>query len=247
MSNPVIGYKVVKGVLYPDGSFGFSPYPDVHKARVGRQLPFGSMFVCTDKQRCVDYYAGLNTCQEGEHEFVLTLDCTGLVLNEEGVKRGSITEIEVGMPHLVEIERIDAIDTSKIRACPDCPFARSCKAGELGGSPVEKYLGQIIGPFFLPCHGSADYQGNDTRLATCSRQCAGAAVMRANIGIASIMPQPLLRLPRNHDTNVFNNLDEFVAHHRPELSAAERSEMLSKCEAFLLYEMRDAKVRLETT
>jgi len=95
------------------------------------------------------------------------------------------------------------------RPCPGCPFARACAPGGLGGSPVEVYIGQLLGGFWLPCHSNPDY--NQQTDATVS-QCAGAAIFRANLGIDAILPPMLHRLPEDQAA-VFGTVEQFVAHH----------------------------------
>lgn len=94
--------------------------------------------------------------------------------------------------------------------CHDCPFAKHTPAGALGGGSLETYLGQIVGPFFLPCHNSPGYNQFDVNLN--NRQCAGAAVFRSNLGVDRLMPGSLLHLPAG-DLVVFPGLLEFVVHH----------------------------------
>lgn len=98
--------------------------------------------------------------------------------------------------------------------CPACPYSRTCEPGALGGSPVEKYIGQALGPFLLPCHQHCDFTDPDWKLKVESTpQCAGAAVFRANLGVNALMPKGLHELPANRGT-VFSTAAEFVAHHR---------------------------------
>jgi hypothetical protein len=66
---------------------------------------------------------------------------------------------------------------------------------------------------------AANYKGNDTPLSPEHMQCAGAAIFRRNIGVASRMPDPLLKLDTD-DSNVFANLEEFIKHHEPDLDQA---------------------------
>jgi len=106
------------------------------------------------------------------------------------------------------------------KACGGCPFSKQCAPGELGGSPITTYIGQIIGPFYLPCHAAKNYKGNETKLSPEHAQCAGAAIMRRNIGVAHMMPDPLLKL-EEEDPNVFNTIEEFIHHHLPELGTDE--------------------------
>lgn len=99
--------------------------------------------------------------------------------------------------------------------CPECPFNRRVKPGTLGGSPVSTYVGQIVGPFVIACHMHIDFQDAAWRDATTyagTPQCAGAAALRANIGVDALMPAALPRAKPNHE-RVFSDLAEFVAHH----------------------------------
>jgi len=98
--------------------------------------------------------------------------------------------------------------------CKSCPFSRSVEPGALGGSPVEMYIGQSVGPFLLPCHKTCDLDDPDWKKSFehNSLQCAGAAIYRANIGVANLLPSGILRLPQDKDT-VFASHAEFVAHH----------------------------------
>jgi len=93
--------------------------------------------------------------------------------------------------------------------CGGCPFSRAIAPGELGGGRPETYVGQAVGPFWLPCHCSANYRGKETVASEVS-QCAGAAIFRANIGVQ--MPPALLSLPRDTE-KVFSTLADFWSHH----------------------------------
>lgn len=98
--------------------------------------------------------------------------------------------------------------------CATCPFARTTAPGTLGGSPVETYIGQVHGPFVLPCHCAVNYDDPQWReKAIDTPQCAGAAIFRANVGAAAKMPAAIHKLPGGHP-NVFSNEAEFVAHHK---------------------------------
>ena len=126
------------------------------------------------------------------------------------------------------------------KSCKSCPFSRRCEPGELGGSPVETYLGQITGPFFLPCHAVDGYKGNDTKLEDEVGQCAGAAIFRSNIGVSGMMPDQLLKLEAGSDPDVFNTLEEFVQHHCPEMSKDEAWMMAGNWPKFLTQQMHIA-------
>lgn len=98
------------------------------------------------------------------------------------------------------------------KPCGECPFSRTTKPGTLGGSSPMTYVGQAYGPFWLPCHSTHDYTCPEARLDPNNSQCAGAAIHRANIGRADLMPQPLLHLPPDCK-RVFATQAEFLAHH----------------------------------
>lgn len=130
------------------------------------------------------------------------------------------------------------------KACPECPFSRKSTRGALGGSPIGTYLGQIIGPFFMPCHMARDYKGNDTPLSDKHAQCAGAAIMRANLKIGHLMPDPLLKLEHSSDPNVFDTLEEFILHHYPEATPESAKEMAKLAPAFYELELVRAAKKL---
>jgi hypothetical protein len=127
--------------------------------------------------------------------------------------------------------------------CGDCPFRRTCPPGKLGGSPPETYIGQIFGPFWLPCHCSHDSTKLEERLDHNNTQCAGAAIHRSNIGVADRMPELLLHLPENKEI-VFATQAEFLAHH-VELPLVEAEFLLKQVppSLFFMVEDRIAKAR----
>lgn len=83
------------------------------------------------------------------------------------------------------------------------------------------YIGQAAGPFVLPCHKHCDFSDPNWKAKVINTpQCAGAAIFRANIGIADSLPEAIHRLPQNHKA-VFSTSAEFLAHHaRMSLSQA---------------------------
>lgn len=104
------------------------------------------------------------------------------------------------------------------KPCPECPFNRRVSPGTLGGSPVTTYIGQIFGPFVIACHMHLDFQDPAWRDLTAysqTPQCAGAAVLRANIGVDVLMPPALPRAQADR-TTVFADIAEFTAHHLPD-------------------------------
>lgn len=97
------------------------------------------------------------------------------------------------------------------KPCSTCPFRRDCEPGQLGGSPVETFIGQAFGAFWIPCHECIDYGDPNWRLQYEANQCAGTAIYRSNCHPAERPPE-LLVLPENKDL-VFASPAEFMAHH----------------------------------
>lgn len=100
------------------------------------------------------------------------------------------------------------------RPCGQCPFARRTRAGDIGNSDPTVYLGQVVGPYFLPCHKSPGYEIDRGRMD--HLQCAGAAVFRTHLEEGGFMfaqlPHQLARLPANH-AEIFSTPVEFLSHH----------------------------------
>lgn len=108
-----------------------------------------------------------------------------------------------------------------MKPCPNCPWRRAVEPGALGGSEPEVYIGQAVGPYRIPCHAhyidKPDVTREEMALAP---ECVGAAMFRANVGIASMLPGALLRMPPDK-VEVFASYAEFLAHHkRIDVSAA---------------------------
>lgn len=104
--------------------------------------------------------------------------------------------------------------TREHQPCGECPFRRDVRAGicaEKSSHPGD-FIGQIFGPFFLPCHRSAGFDRNP--IDPSLRQCPGAAVFRSNVGAWDkvALPAALLRLPADRE-RYFGTVEEFVAHH----------------------------------
>jgi hypothetical protein len=107
-----------------------------------------------------------------------------------------------------------------VSPCAACAFLKTCtpaheKPEVLGGSSVLTYIGQMHGPFWIPCHKTYDQSIDDheeMKLNPCNRECAGAAIMRANTGDDQRLPKGLLHLPPDKDS-VFATYEEFWAHH----------------------------------
>lgn len=96
------------------------------------------------------------------------------------------------------------------KPCAECPFSKATAPGMTGGSDPGVYIGQGMGPFFLPCHMDPKYYEDRNSLEL--TQCAGAAIYRANIGVSDIMPDTLLSLPPDKDL-VFADPAELLSHH----------------------------------
>lgn len=99
------------------------------------------------------------------------------------------------------------------KPCSQCPWIRTVEPNALGGSDALVYIGQVHGPFFLPCHHDCDFSDPNWKEKVDTQQCAGAAIFRANVGIESMMPDFLHKLPADEEA-VFSNAAQFIAHHR---------------------------------
>lgn len=128
-----------------------------------------------------------------------------------------------------------------MKPCETCPWRRDAAPGALGGSHPFKYIGQVHGPFWLPCHNSPGYS-NDCRNPQ-HRQCAGAAIFRANIGVSESLPEQLDRLPADREA-VLSTPVEFLAHHSGiSVDAADALLKVATPKALLLLELADVKAR----
>ena len=112
-----------------------------------------------------------------------------------------------------------SITTSCKTPCNECAFRRDSKGGikTLGGSPPEVYVGQIHGPFRIPCHkhypktqDEAEWRASDKVFEI--PQCAGAAVFRANVGRSAEVPE-YMHMPADREA-VFSSYAEFYSHHK---------------------------------
>jgi hypothetical protein len=104
-------------------------------------------------------------------------------------------------------------ESSSKKPCLGCPFRRhnTNEKPNPGGSHPMVYLGQIHGPFWLPCHQDKNYDGKGSDIETVS-QCRGAAVFRSNCETINTLPKQLLSLPEDRSL-VFSNESEFVQHY----------------------------------
>jgi hypothetical protein len=104
------------------------------------------------------------------------------------------------------------LKNKRTKPCKECPFAKknNLAGPNPGGASVATYIGQSMGPFWLPCHMEKEYDGKNTDPSKVN-QCAGAAIYRSNVN-ASEMPEQLLRLPKDKET-VFGSHVEFAVHY----------------------------------
>jgi hypothetical protein len=133
------------------------------------------------------------------------------------------------------------------KPCKECPFRRDNtlpKDGKPGGSPVMTYVGQIVGPFWLPCHSDKNYAGkrSDTNKVS---QCAGAAIYRTNIGVDKKMPEGIFLLPKDEEL-VFKNHGEFINHFIPNVKVEDANKVIKEFnleEYHLKLEMENVNVK----
>lgn len=113
------------------------------------------------------------------------------------------------------------------KCCGACPFRKknNLSGANPGGSPPEVYLGQIRGPFWLPCHKDKNYADKKSNPAEVA-QCAGAATFRSNCDLPYELPEAIARLPKDTE-NVFANEAEFYAHYKG-IKVEEAEQMLTK-------------------
>lgn len=136
----------------------------------------------------------------------------------------------------------------KEECCSQCPFARSTKKEYLDtmGDNGERFIGQSIGPFILPCHMTKDFSQWAEKADTIP-QCAGAAKYRANIGVADRMPPSIGALPADTET-VFANPAELLAHHRGvSLEYAKMVLSIIPPRAFLEHELNKQEMKVLKT
>lgn len=98
------------------------------------------------------------------------------------------------------------------KPCRGCPFRKdnNLVGDKPGGSEPSVYIGQAMGPFFLPCHEDKNYNGKETDYKSVSH-CRGAASFRTHIGVAERMPEQLSQEANKED--VFEDRESFLAHY----------------------------------
>ena len=136
----------------------------------------------------------------------------------------------------------------KEECCSQCPFARATTKEYLDtrGDNGERFIGQSIGPFILPCHMTKDFSQWAEKADTIP-QCAGAAKYRANIGVGDMMPPAIGKLPADTET-VFATPVELLAHHRGvSLDYAKMVLTIIPPKAFLEHEMNKQEMKVLKT
>jgi len=100
------------------------------------------------------------------------------------------------------------------KTCAECPFSRETPKEYLDtkGQNGERFVGQAIAGFLLPCHMHPEFDQCRENLKD-AVQCAGAAKYRANIGVAEYLPPYLSKQDEDHE-QVFSTPAELIAHHR---------------------------------
>lgn len=142
------------------------------------------------------------------------------------------------------MNRISHVKNKRRRPCKECPFRRDnvLEGSKPGGSSPEVYIGQVQGPFWLPCHMDSEYKDKQSDPA-CVDQCAGASIFRANVKrkLRYKLPEQLLFLDSDTEL-VFSSFVEFYAHYK-NVSLSQAREVLSKekLEELLMKELNEVK------
>lgn len=105
------------------------------------------------------------------------------------MKRGQLLSIDDGRP----------TKRQHTKPCPDCPWSRESLPGWLGGLAPREWILIAHGDGVIECH-------------TTDKQCAGAAIYRANVCKHPRDPSALSLKPNR--VTVFASPAEFTAHHR---------------------------------
>jgi len=85
--------------------------------------------------------------------------------------------------------------------------------GALGGSAPEVYIGQVYGPFLLPCHKHVDFSDPQWKQKVMGTpQCAGAAMFRKAQGLDQYLPEAIHTL--EPEGPVLSDPAAFYAHHK---------------------------------
>jgi hypothetical protein len=147
----------------------------------------------------------------------------------------------------LEMIKKSNLKSNRKNPCKECPFRRDniLKGENPGGSSPEVYIGQIQGPFWLPCHTDKNYKDkqSDPRIV---EQCAGAAIFRKNCKeqLSYSLPKELLFLESNSDL-VFSNFEEFYSYYKKiSIEQAKKYLTKSKLEELLIKEIYEFKHKI---
>lgn len=129
--------------------------------------------------------------------------------------------------------------------CRDCAFRRDSVPNNLGGSPVETYIGQTLGNFYIPCHTRYGEMTDPDwkKVAMQAPQCAGSQIFRANAFPGINHAEQIKSLPADHDL-VFSSPAEFIAHHKG-ITVEDAAITLEQAVTMLRAEMNKADVRVK--
>lgn len=98
------------------------------------------------------------------------------------------------------------------RSCPECPFRRDVSPDictKFNADPAA-FIGQVHGPFNLPCHRSEDFRADPRDMSL--RPCAGARAFRANVAPV-LLHCPAQFIGSSDPVTYFSSDAEFLAHH----------------------------------
>lgn len=99
--------------------------------------------------------------------------------------------------------------------CKNCPYKKDAtvEGPFIGGTHISEYIGQLLGPFWLPCHADPNYEGNSTPTGSTSK-CRGAMRMRYKMPNRSDFDaHDLLSTAPDINNEVFDNIYEFLQHY----------------------------------
>lgn len=132
------------------------------------------------------------------------------------------------------------------KPCPQCPFARATSKEYLDtrGQNGERFVGQAVGPFMLPCHmhKAFDNWRENPIGPDAATPCVGAAVYRSNNGYTHL-PDVIPRYAEDREA-VFASPEELLAHHKGTTVEEERKFLKTKpVIAMCMDEMRSRSVQ----
>lgn len=103
---------------------------------------------------------------------------------------------------------LDNLPEATVRPCNECPWLRTSVPGYLGPSSAEEWIEMAHGETPIACHMTIEHDGQDWSEL---RQCAGAAIFRANV--CKTPRHPMVARAKPNTEAVFSWNDEFLEHH----------------------------------